>query len=155
VNAILRPFFLPLLAVLLVAPTATARVVDLQVEAFDDGGRFLFRVAGLDGDNPDLGLRPGDAVTLTLRNTGTTRHNIAFEAPIDAALPCCLDPGESATLQFTVPEGASGVDYWCEPHRDTLSMRGHAVADDGRGTPGLPLGGLVAAVLAAALRRRP
>lgn len=116
------------LPVLVLAATAAACLAATPVQAqldqtltivgHDENGTYFFTVQGLDGQNPPIRLRPGTNVTVEFRNDGPDQpHNIHFGAPIDRQT-AVLDPGESETLQFTVPDDATGeAEYWCDPHR--------------------------------------
>lgn len=73
-------------------------------------------------------LEPGASVNLTLRNEGTTHHNAYVttaakadpdheDTPGDARFAGTreeVESGETASVEFTVPEDAEGAYIWCD-----------------------------------------
>lgn len=95
------------LVLLLAAPLAAAQSgepITLRFTALDDG----FRVEGYDGVNPTIVLEPGTRVVVVLRNLASGSHNLRFAEPIARESDCCTLPGESARLEFTIPQDAAG-----------------------------------------------
>lgn len=105
--------------------------VQLTLEARDDpdecsgDGQYMCLVV-VDGSLE--ALQPGASVNLTLRNGGTTHHN-AYVTTAAGADPDHEDTsadarfagtreevesGETATVEFTVPEDAEGAYIWCD-----------------------------------------
>lgn len=108
-----------LLLALLVLPLASAKTVTFYFEALDDG----FHVPGYDEANPLLAIDAGSTVTILVRNNGSAAHNLIVGAPVSKAMPCCLRPGESATLTFDLPADASGdVSYRSEGAPDARGL---------------------------------
>lgn len=109
----------------------TGQAVQINVTARDsiDESRFWFEIEGMEGENPTLMLPAGAEVTIFFLNEGEAQHNIHIGGPIGEATDV-IASGESAWLNFTVPddanaEDASGVEpfeeegennYWCDPH---------------------------------------
>lgn len=99
---------------------------DLVVVASEDGcpdGRaFCFEIT--EGSLSDVG--PGDEVTITLKNEGSSLHNLYVtrlsqadpggDTPSEAAFAETedLDRDEQGEISFTVPESAEGIYLWCE-----------------------------------------
>lgn len=101
------------LVLLLLLPLADAATVRVELEAVDSA----YRLAGDDAPNPTLRALPGDRVEVHLVNRGALEHNVAFGAPVGQAMPCCLQPGEDATIAFDLPPGFEGnVTYACTLH---------------------------------------
>lgn len=99
------------LPLVLVAPTAQARDVRIELRATDEG----FTLAGDQELNPPLSAEAGDVVTLVLVNDARLPHNVHVGAPVNASLACCVPPGERETFTFTVPPGQrGGMPYWSD-----------------------------------------
>ena len=60
--------------------------------------------ADLKFDPGELTVKAGADVRVTFENRATVPHNLTFQAPINVASAAVVDPGTSATLQFTTPE---------------------------------------------------
>lgn len=60
--------------------------------------------ADLKFDPGELTVKAGADVRVTFENRATVPHNLTFQAPINVASAAVVDPGTSATLQFTAPE---------------------------------------------------
>ena len=100
-------FALPLLALVLLAPSASAIAYDLEARE-DAQGQSYFALAGDDARNPTLSAAPGDTLTIHFANRGQLTHNVRLAAPLSAETPCCQAPGEERTLVVQVPANLSG-----------------------------------------------
>lgn len=111
-----------LAGLLLAAAPAEARTV-LNVTSHDEGPPdsraerpFWFTVEGREGRNPTIQLDPGEEVVVHYRTEGTQLHALAFREPVVAGAGV-VEPGNSSTFRFTVPEDATnGTTYLCEFH---------------------------------------
>jgi hypothetical protein len=118
-TSLARVRWLWLLVVLL--PLAAAQESTLlRFTATEDG----FRVEGYAGLNPTLSLAPGEHVRVILVVERADGANLRFSPPVDAATPCCQRAGETATLEFVVPN-ESNVEgsYSSEVGSDRLAGR--------------------------------
>ena len=150
------------LALLLLLPVAAAKA-DYVLEAHDNhasleralgrGGHF--RLAGQAEANPTLEARAGEPLTLVFRNLGGTVHDLAFGAPVDARVPCCVPPDGERTLTVDVPADAPAeVEYVCTLHAGA-GMKGmlriaSAAPAEPVSTQEIPAGGALLAGLAVA-----
>ena len=87
---------------------------------------MTFYVDGLAGPNPDIRVKPGEQITLTLKNqdAGMT-HDVAVSA-WGTAVPEIRGVG-SSRVTFTVPRKAGRAEYVCRPH--SQMMRGTLVIE--------------------------
>ena len=96
------------------APPAAAQepTVDLVMED------SFFRLATGGARNPPIPVAAGEEVVVRVTNRGEMEHNFHVGSPVGRETPCCQEPGESATLAFTVPADAPPeIRYWCVLHR--------------------------------------
>ena len=138
----------------LVAPVTAQSPTELAIEAYDGGGEYWFQLAGSSVRNPDLGLVPGESYNVNFTNMGSMGHNLHFGGSIEVKTSF-LNPGQSEEITFNVPAGASGIEYWCDPHVG-LGMVGQAVAvAESKDTPGFgfPVAILAFASIALVARR--
>lgn len=115
------------------ATTSEARFQELTTEGLevtghDDGAsEYWFTTAelGEEVENPPILLKPGFTyeVTFTIAEGAATDHDWNVGAPVNANTSL-ISPGETDTVNFTVPSNATGtLPYWCQPHR-ALGMEG-------------------------------
>lgn len=112
------------LALLLIAPTASAASVSLTIVAKENCADSSFCFEVTQGDAASVS--PGDEVTVTFQNDGSSAHNLYVAAqddadvggdtPESAAIQNTdeVPSGNSTTVTFTAPSDASGVYYWCD-----------------------------------------
>lgn len=141
------------LAILLLAPLASAQAESIVLEAHDGGGEYWFQLQESSERNPSLNLEPGQSYSIRLENKGAAPHNVHFES-VDAATPI-IKPGENATLELSVPAGLAAMAYWCDPHR-FAGMEGEAITSttESEGAPGLGMVAILGALVVALVRRR-
>lgn len=61
-----------------------------------------------------LKVKPGEKVTVTLVNQGTTPHSIEFALPEGmTALQKTVPPGDTGTLEFTAPSKPGTYEFDC------------------------------------------
>jgi len=65
-----------------------------------------------------LNVAPGSTVTLTLKNTGSSKHNFTTEGGPTANQD--LDPGSTQTVTFTAPQTGS-FSFHCEYHPKAMT----------------------------------
>lgn len=87
---------------------------------------MAFYVDAETAPNPPIRVRPGESITLVVRNddAGIT-HDFAVHAW--GVSTERLPGGASARLAFTVPDEARSTEYVCNPHSEM--MRGIVVVD--------------------------
>lgn len=121
-----RPILL--LAALLLSLAACGKPVgSFRIEARD----YAFKPAA-------VSVKPGQKVTLVIRNVGKERHNFTYPA-IGADKD--LDPGESLTVRFTSSSTATHQGFFCKYHREQQDMVGNVnVPSIDRPGPGRPGG---------------
>jgi plastocyanin len=83
---------------------------------------MAFFVAGDTTPNPTIQVKTGEAVVVEVHNEDGpgVLHDFAID-PLSVAT-ALLQPGQSATVTFTVPDRPGPLDYYCRPH--ALTMRG-------------------------------
>lgn len=125
----------------------------------DDEGNYWFEFEGVAGKNPTVEVAAGDEVTLNVK-IGAGVHNLHVGAPVNRQTEI-LSEGQDEVLTFTVPSGASTIEYWCDPHKGLnmagkFTIAGAEAPPATKESPGFEAGVLVVALGAAVLllRRR-
>ena len=98
--------------------------ITLNFEPFDSETPWGFNS---ESPGPTVKVAKGTTVTVTFQNTGVTPHNWAIpELNIRTEI---IDPGETATVEFTAEKAGTFV-YYCEVagHKD-LGMEGKLVVE--------------------------
>lgn len=73
------------------------------------------------------GPNPGDNVTLIVRNTGNTVHNLTIEGHPEGSVEALLSPGDERTVTFSVPK-VGRFAYWCDvPGHREQGMEGRLI----------------------------
>jgi nitrosocyanin len=67
-----------------------------------------------------LTAKSGEAVTVTIKNTGQAEHNFSIES---LKVNKDIEKGESATVTFT-PTQAGSIEFFCEYHKASKGMTG-------------------------------
>jgi plastocyanin len=62
----------------------------------------------------------GQAVTVTIKNTGQAEHNFSIES---LKVNKDIEKGESATVTFT-PTASGSIEFFCEYHKASKGMTG-------------------------------
>ncbi len=99
---------------------------------------------------PDRAESQDTTVTIELRNTGAEHHSLTvyesddYTEPVEDAVIESLAAGETATVSFDVPEGATTLNFRCEIHPDRmngeLAVGGSPTGDDDSPTAGATTG---------------
>ena len=92
--------------------TTTVSGSSTQIEASNAGGSYFFTPTVLKASG-------GQKLTVTVKNSGDTEHNFSIDA---AGINKNLQPGQSVTVQVTLPSSGSLV-FYCAFHK-ALGMAG-------------------------------
>ena len=84
----------------------------LELEADNDGNNYYFNPTVLTG-------KPGQKLTLTVKNEGNTPHNFSL---VSGGVSKDVQPGDEATVTVTFPSSGD-MEFFCRFHR-SLGMVG-------------------------------
>ncbi len=138
------------LALLLLIPVAAAHGdTHIDIVAKDN----FFEIEGETTQNPVLDLEPGVDYEITLTNQGNAQHDLQLDWDKDGVADLViqnddgslLGPGQSVTVDFMVPDHATGGTYWCSLHK-LGGMQGQVSVPGGKDSPGFGLLGAFAAI---------
>ena len=68
-----------------------------------------------------VSAKPGETVTLTLKNEGKREHNFSITS---LGVSQDLEKDKSATVTFTAPSSAGDVQFFCKYHQASNNMVG-------------------------------
>jgi plastocyanin len=144
---------------LAVAPAGaqTAKTA-FDLDAVASGGQYYFTITGETAHNPTLVVPANTDITVTIHNKGgaeATAHNFCF---VDNQHCSEYVSADGDTKTYTFNSGASGGDYYCQPHKATgmagkVQIEGQAPAG-GNDSPGFGVVGLAVALVGVALLLR-
>jgi plastocyanin len=108
---------------------APAGPITIELQGYQEGGSFFWRVKGNDAKNPTITVEPGQEVTFHVTSVSGL-HNLAVG---DQKVSPVINEGDSADYAWTAPAEAGSVVYICKIHGTSMSGRVQVGAATGGG----------------------